>query len=98
MLETIHIQGFKGFKDTHIGPLRKVNLVVGGQNVGKTSLLEAVWLAMGVEFNEPSKLIGIQNFTFPFRQMEGNDAERLVLVAHLGRTLGKLIVMGNTIH
>ena len=35
MLETIHIQGFKGFKDTHIGPLRKVNLVVGGQNVGK---------------------------------------------------------------
>lgn len=43
MLESIHIQGFKGFKDTHIGPLRKVNLVVGGQNVGKTSLLEAVY-------------------------------------------------------
>ena len=66
MLETIHIQGFKGFKDTHIGPLRKVNLVVGGQNVGKTSLLEAVWLAMAFDF------------TFPFRQMEGNDVGRLV--------------------
>jgi hypothetical protein len=42
MLESIHIQGFKGVTDTTIGPLRKVNLIVGGQNVGKTSLLEAV--------------------------------------------------------
>lgn len=42
MLESVHIQGFKGFKDTHIGPLRKVNLILGGQNVGKTSLLEAI--------------------------------------------------------
>ena len=39
MIETIHIEGFKGFTDTTIGPLRKVNLIVGGQNVGKTSLL-----------------------------------------------------------
>jgi ABC-type branched-subunit amino acid transport system ATPase component len=43
MLNTIHLQGFKGFKDTRIGPLRKVNLIVGGQNVGKTSVLEAVY-------------------------------------------------------
>ena len=79
MLETIHIQGFKGFKDTHIGPLRKVNLVVGGQNVGKTSLLEAVWLAMGVEC------------TFPFRQMEGNDVGRLALNA-LGKYFERIEV------
>jgi AAA15 family ATPase/GTPase len=42
MLSSIHIQGFKGFKDTKIEPLRRVNLIVGGQNSGKTSLLEAV--------------------------------------------------------
>lgn len=42
MLTSIHIQGFKNFKDTKIEPLRKVNLILGGQNVGKTSLLEAV--------------------------------------------------------
>jgi predicted ATP-dependent endonuclease of OLD family len=43
MLSSIHIQGFKGFKDTKIEPLRRVNLIVGGQNSGKTSLLEAVY-------------------------------------------------------
>jgi len=43
MLSKIHIQGFKGFKDTRIDSLRKVNLILGGQNVGKTSLLEAVY-------------------------------------------------------
>ena len=44
MLTSIHIQDFKGFKDTKIDTLKRVNLVVGGQNVGKTSLLEAIWL------------------------------------------------------
>jgi AAA15 family ATPase/GTPase len=42
MLSSIHIQGFKGFKDTKIEPLRRVNLIVGGQNSGKTSFLEAI--------------------------------------------------------
>lgn len=43
MLDFIHLEGFKGFRDTTVGPLRKVNLIVGGQNVGKTSLLEYVY-------------------------------------------------------
>lgn len=43
MLTSIHIQGFKGFRDTKIPELRRVNLIVGGQNSGKTSLLEAVY-------------------------------------------------------
>jgi AAA15 family ATPase/GTPase len=34
MLTTIHIQNFKGFVDTKISPLRKVNLILGGQIVG----------------------------------------------------------------
>jgi AAA domain, putative AbiEii toxin, Type IV TA system/AAA domain len=44
MLTSIHIQGFKGFRDTNIPELRRVNLILGGQNSGKTSLLEAVYL------------------------------------------------------
>jgi predicted ATPase len=44
MLTSIHIQGFKGFRDTKIPELRRVNLILGGQNSGKTSLLEAVYL------------------------------------------------------
>ena len=64
MLSSIHIQGFKGFKDTKIEPLRKVNLVVGGQNVGKTSLLEGIYAALtGV--GQPQ-----------FRPNEGYDPQR----------------------
>ena len=63
MLSSIHLEGFKGFRDTTIGPLRKVNLIVGGQNVGKTSLLEAVDMVLS---GNPTK----------FRQNEGNDWSR----------------------
>ena len=50
MLTSIHIQDFKGFKDTKIDTLKRVNLVVGGQNVGKTSLLEGVrWGSLQLE-------------------------------------------------
>jgi predicted ATPase len=62
MLETVLIQNFKGFKNTLISPFRKVNLIIGGQNVGKTSVLEAVQICLG----GPD--------TTAFRQNEGTDA------------------------
>lgn len=69
MLTSLHIQGFKSFKDTVITPLRKVNLILGGQNVGKTSLLEAVYFG--------AKSLGeIGNLPSVFRKAEGQDAER----------------------
>lgn len=71
MLTSIHIQGFKGFKDTTIEPLRKVNLILGGQNVGKTSLLEAVYLG--------ASDIGIfQLLPNVFRATEGHDRDRFI--------------------
>lgn len=67
MLQSIHIQNFKGFKDTEVGPFKKVNLILGGQNVGKTSLLEAVYACTG--FNA-------QNAGSVFRLFESNDQLR----------------------
>lgn len=67
MLESIHIQNFKGFKNTQIGPFRKVNLIIGGQNVGKTSLLEAVYASVALS---PYDALSV------FRQNEGNDKAR----------------------
>ena len=52
MLTSIHIRGFKGFRDTKIPELRRVNLILGGQNSGKTSLLEAIYA--GPETIKPS--------------------------------------------
>lgn len=69
MLTSIHIEGFKNFKDTKIESLRKVNLILGGQNVGKTSLLEAVWLGAG-------NLDGISKLPSTFRLTEGKDIDR----------------------
>ncbi|MDP3374146.1 MAG: AAA family ATPase, partial [Hydrogenophaga sp.] len=71
MLQSIHIQGFKGFKDTQIAPLRKVNLILGGQNVGKTSLLEAVYLGA-------SPVGNVQGLPGVFRLAEGRDSQRFL--------------------
>lgn len=44
MLQNLHIQGFKGFRDLQLTDLSRVTLVGGKNNVGKTSLLEAIFL------------------------------------------------------
>lgn len=77
MLESVLIQNFKGFKNTPISPFRKVNLIIGGQNVGKTSVLEAVQISLG----------GSEASTF--RQNEGNDTYRFsaAVMANPGMTL-----------
>lgn len=67
MLQSIHIQSFKGFKDTEVGPFKKVNLILGGQNVGKTSLLEAVYASTTGD---------AMNAGDVFRLFEGNDQQR----------------------
>lgn len=67
MLQSIHLQGFKGFKDTEVGPFKKVNLILGGQNVGKTSLLEAVYACVGFDARFAGEA---------FRIFEGNDLRR----------------------
>jgi hypothetical protein len=43
-LPSIHIQEFRAFQDLNIANLGRVNLIVGKNNIGKSSLLEALWL------------------------------------------------------
>lgn len=44
MLETLAICGFRGFESYRLGNLTRVNLLVGKNNCGKTSVLEAIEL------------------------------------------------------
>jgi hypothetical protein len=44
MLESLEIHGFRAFDHLRIERLGRVNLIVGKNNVGKTTLLEALWL------------------------------------------------------
>ncbi|HEY1349567.1 MAG TPA: ATP-binding protein [Ktedonobacteraceae bacterium] len=44
MLQNFRVQGFKRLRDLHITDLSRVTLIGGKNNVGKTSLLEAIFL------------------------------------------------------
>lgn len=42
MIESINLENYRGFKNYHLHSLKRINLVVGKNNSGKTSLLEAI--------------------------------------------------------
>ena len=44
MLEQLQIRNYRIFKELKIDQLRRINLIAGGNNSGKTSLLEAIFL------------------------------------------------------
>src|SRR5436190_15315568 len=46
MLRSIHMKNFRTFRDTKIEPLKRVNLIAGKNDTGKTSLLEALRLLL----------------------------------------------------
>jgi AAA domain, putative AbiEii toxin, Type IV TA system/AAA domain len=46
MLTSIHIKNFRGFRDLKIEPFKRVNLIIGQNNTGKTGILEALALVL----------------------------------------------------
>jgi len=60
MLKSFTIKNFRCFQDFTIEDLERVNLIVGPNNVGKTALLEAIWIQRGP--NNPE--LGFQIDTF----------------------------------
>src|SRR5690242_1558227 len=47
MIDSIDIRNFKGFRAVSIQDVRRVNVLVGDNGVGKTALLEGIFLALG---------------------------------------------------
>ena len=47
MYEKFHVKNFRCFEDLQINDLGRVNLIAGKNNVGKTALLEAMYLLAG---------------------------------------------------
>ncbi|EJB54662.1 AAA family ATPase [Helicobacter pylori] len=47
MIQSIRIKNFKTFKDTQIDGFTKLNIITGGNNVGKSNLLEALYCLVG---------------------------------------------------
>ncbi len=46
MIESVKITNFRCFKELSVQSLAPINLIVGDNGVGKTTLLEAVFLAL----------------------------------------------------
>jgi AAA15 family ATPase/GTPase len=63
MIDAIRIQRFRCFEELHAQDCRRVNVIVGDNGTGKTSLLEATFMALGV-----TPELGIR-----FRQQRGMD-------------------------
>ena len=47
MIESVAIRNFRCFKDLTLHDLKRITLIVGENNSGKTSLLEALFLLLG---------------------------------------------------
>lgn len=47
MFTSFRARNFRCFEDLEVGPLGRINLITGANNVGKTALLEGVFLLMG---------------------------------------------------
>lgn len=65
MIEELRIKNFRGFSSLELKDLKRVNLVVGENNAGKTSLLEAFFILS--DPNRIGELPGI------FRVVQGNS-------------------------
>lgn len=53
MLHSLTLKNFRCFQNFTIEPLERINLIGGKNKVGKTSLLEAIFI-----FINPTKLLG----------------------------------------
>jgi len=49
MYESFHIKNFRCFRDLKLDSLERVNLIAGQNNVGKTALLEAIFLLLNLD-------------------------------------------------
>lgn len=72
MYTSFSIKNFRCIEDLTIEPLARVNLIVGKNNMGKTALLEALWLHSG------PNLPGLGDRLARFRGIPGQDPGRLM--------------------
>ncbi|HEX8329243.1 MAG TPA: AAA family ATPase [Hymenobacter sp.] len=56
-IKFLRIQNFKSIKDVTLHP-RRVNLIIGEPNVGKSNLLEAMTLLGGITYEQTEKFMG----------------------------------------
>jgi hypothetical protein len=80
MISSLHIKGFRCFEEFDMADLGRVNLIVGKNNSGKTSVLEALYLlAMGPDGSAMQHLLNRrgENSTYEGRERGAFDMSHL---------------------
>lgn len=70
MFESVTVKNFRCFRDFTLEPLERMNLIAGVNNVGKTALLEAVWLYHGHHNPEVGLRLSAFRGLGPFKKQE----------------------------
>src|SRR5258708_27899669 len=52
MIQRLQIENFRGLRHLDISSFKRVNLIAGANNVGKSALLEAIFFALHGKLNE----------------------------------------------
>lgn len=79
-LDSLIVRRFRAFRELHIPALARVNLITGKNNVGKSSLLEALWIY--ARRGSPSALLQVLTYRdesrrSPVRGEEGSEEQSL---------------------
>ncbi|MFR9597394.1 MAG: AAA family ATPase [Rikenellaceae bacterium] len=76
-MKNISIENYKCLKNLRLNSLRRVNLIVGMNNSGKSTLLEAISIfAANGEITQLKKVLENRGIIFNFNREEENAAER----------------------
>ncbi|MBD2502272.1 AAA family ATPase [Anabaena azotica] len=75
MLKSVKIENFRGFKSFELQQLGRVNLLVGKNNTGKTSILEAIQLLCSRNNLEPLRQAMTKRGEFYFDENSNNSQE-----------------------
>ncbi|NES00891.1 MAG: AAA family ATPase, partial [Symploca sp. SIO1B1] len=99
MLKTLKIENFRGFKSFELQQLGRVNLLVGVNNSGKTSILEAIQMLYSQASIVPFDRIMMERGEYFLSYVNSNNVEQELDVCHLfyGREIkedGKFLISG----
>ena len=78
MYSSFKINNFRCFSDLAFEPLEQINLIAGKNNVGKTALLEAIWMRHGYQNPELGLRVDIFRGLAAFKNEEITSTASLI--------------------
>lgn len=78
MYKSFKVKNFRCFRDMNVEPLERLNLFAGKNNIGKTALLEALWIHQGANVPDLARRVNA------FRGLDQVDTKELLWELFLG--------------